>query len=406
MMMMMAMLMTMLSIAFAGSSIPNNNNHRQLVWAEEEWECSEETMANMQADYSNVDIRTCYQSRVQWDPDAVLVADFLILTGYFFTDSGLTVDLTKPYIDGAHFPKHISGGACQSFVDCLNAESGKVLIGHYAYDCSNVYCGPNAIRNCKGETQTVPCTDGLVSLPEIPSKELVACLKERASRSEDEGCSDCEVYEERSNVVSFQCTPRCLGCTTDGTCFERSTLYLYDHFLTAYSTCHATNSGSGDRIICIHLTLGPLHSTDVGYSFLTTNCRADLNGEACSCSICGLDDGLHPLVTLDCSNVAAAAAAENSVFDECSQTFTGVFQGLGQELEFSCATTTTSDNPPVSTSPAQDPPGMSESSNGSAENPQGAGGSNPESSGADPASAISTASIILAIMLTMVIMPM
>mmetsp|Transcript_27258 Transcript_27258/g.54503 ORF Transcript_27258/g.54503 Transcript_27258/m.54503 type:complete len:434 (+) Transcript_27258:13-1314(+) len=335
------------------SSFPNNSN-RQLAWAEEEAVCSAEEMAQAQQNYFAVDVRTCFQGQVQWDPDATLVANFRAVTGFWYTASN--IDITQFFGAVVYLASHSNsnGENCRYFDYCIT-DTFLPILGSYAYDCSNVYCGPNAIRDCSGATQTVACTNGLVSSPEIPPIGLVDCRKQRQTHQDEEGCSKCTVDEDDDGTFSFTCVPPCPACSLlDGTaCFQTSITHHFNLGNIGRWYCQTSDS-SGDEF-CFYVVAGTLVSdlnNDGQPTFAWSECGATWNGEVCSsCTICGLKDDAWPLVTLDCSNIPAVV---NSVFDQCSNIATGVFQ----ELEESCAstTTTTSQNPAVSANPVTQNP--------------------------------------------------
>ncbi|OEU08157.1 hypothetical protein FRACYDRAFT_250386 [Fragilariopsis cylindrus CCMP1102] len=94
-------------------------------------------------------IFSCTKKIIQWDPDSILNVEMLEVI------SSNPVGFYYPIYDGNKFCQ--SGDFCRTYTDGFL----DILYDEYTYDCSNIYCGPNAIRDCAGNSMTVPCTDSL-----------------------------------------------------------------------------------------------------------------------------------------------------------------------------------------------------------------------------------------------------
>jgi GTP-dependent phosphoenolpyruvate carboxykinase len=56
--------------------------------------------------------------------------------------------------------------------------------------------------------------------------------------------------------------------------------------------------------------------------YLSNDCQSWWNGMECTCAVCGYDERGEPMIRGDCSQ---PSAVQNSVFDWCTATFSGVF---------------------------------------------------------------------------------
>jgi hypothetical protein len=122
------------------------------------------------------------------------------------------------------------------------------LLNDYGYDCSNIYCGPNAIRDCvTGESKSVPCTGDLVSTPEIESHEMIECKRRRQLITESITKGTCSECTDQDGEVSFTCDEPCYGCFPDGNCVTNPTVtHAFFGRLSLTSACQ-TLSATGDR---------------------------------------------------------------------------------------------------------------------------------------------------------------
>ncbi|OEU11763.1 hypothetical protein FRACYDRAFT_244886 [Fragilariopsis cylindrus CCMP1102] len=134
---------------------PSLSVQRQLVWSISATPCDAATLANAQQIIDPF-IDSCTESWIRWDPDSILnikVHFFLA-----FAPSLASYTIYYPIYDGNKNEYCQSANSCGILTDDLYSY---IKDEEYAYDCSNIYCGPNAIRDCFGNSMTVPCTDSL-----------------------------------------------------------------------------------------------------------------------------------------------------------------------------------------------------------------------------------------------------
>ena len=176
---------------------------------------------------------------------------------------------------------------------------------------------------------TVPCTDSLVSLPEIPSNELVNCLKDRQlsfaifGDQIDMVCDECTANEK--GWFTYSCVVPCYSCYKDGS--GNSNCSTDISFTKTFvpqrgTTDYCETVGSAGRY-CFSASFvqklqDPLSGT---FKYLSSECTAEWNGASCTCSVCGVSVW-GPFVIVDCSTDDVPLA-----FDQCSMTSSGVYAG-------------------------------------------------------------------------------
>jgi len=305
---------------------PSLSVQRQLVWSGPDGDtpCDAATIANAQQ-LIDPFIDSCTESLIRWDPDSILI---------MVVQSFLSFSPPAPAAFYTIYYPIYGNKLCQSGNSCaIITEDFYVytVYDEYAYDCSNIYCGPNAIRDCYGNSMTVSCTDSLVSLPEIPSNELVKCLKDRQltlqifGDQNDESCSECTDVGEDGNTFAYSCATPCESCFEDGSgnsnC-RTDVSFTKTSWPQAGSTNYCETVGSaGKHCFTTRFTQelwDPLLNT---FGYWTSECTAEWNGVSCNCSICGRAE-LSPLVIVDCSTDDVALA-----YDQCSMTSSGVYAG-------------------------------------------------------------------------------
>ena len=309
---------------------PSLSVQRQLVWSISATPCDAATLANAQQIIDPF-IDSCTESWIRWDPDSILnikVHFFLA-----FAPSLASYTIYYPIYDGNKICQ--SGDSAADSIMIITGEgldlSVYLLYDEYTYDCSNVYCGPNAIRYATGESMTVPCTDGLVSLPEIPSGELVRCLKDRQltlqifGDQNDEICSECTAVGEDGNTFTYSCATPCESCFEDGSgnsnCLT-DVSFTKTFWPQAGSTNYCETVGSaGNHCFTTRFTQAVWDPLLNIFEYPTSECTAEWNGVSCNCSICGVGDS-GPLFIVDCSTNDVALA-----YDQCSVTSSGVYAG-------------------------------------------------------------------------------
>ena len=323
--------------AFINKAPPSLLVQRQLVWSvpDVDTSCDAATIAKAQQ-LIDPFIESCLESWIQWDPDSILN----MMVHVFFSFSPVaSYSIYYPIYDGNKL--------CQSGYSSMNFTGEGIdlspdnlydldrypydLYDEYMYDCSNVYCGSNAIRDGTGESMTVPCTDGLVSSPEIPSGELVKCLKDRQITFQnyydenDEFCSECTAVGEDGNTFAYSCATPCKTCFKDGS-GNRNCLTDVSFTKTFWPQAGSTNycetvGSAGNYCFTTRFTQAvwdPLLNT---FEYPTSERTAEWNGVSCNCSICGVGDS-GPLFIVDCSTDDVALA-----YDQCSVTSSGVYAG-------------------------------------------------------------------------------
>ena len=314
-----------------GATFPAN---RRLIWHEfSEEVCDDEQLTVALAIDSTY--QTCIYGAIQWDPSNTLFISYIVTSGA--SDPNL------------QFYARYSGNSnelCFGITTCTKQVPNEiyteeyVILDDYGYDCSNIYCGPNAIRDCAtGLSSSVPCTGNLVSSPEIPSHELVQCTKVRQSYPEGTDCSECALGDE--GEIYFECNLQCQGCLTDGNCATNPAVrHAFQGRIIARRDCRTWSVSGAEE--CTARFVGGIVIDDPQWYYESASCAHTWNGEACICEVCGYDDQSTPLISTDCSD--AVGVAETG-YNECTGTYTGAFaivmegfdatatcsQGIGQE---------------------------------------------------------------------------
>ena len=140
---------------------------RHLFWdvfSNERCSLEQLELARIEMQVNKVD--PCYVMVQSWDPDSVLVVQ--TITAYEIGQVELDlpeslVKYTAAYSGNTILP-------CQHFDGCSRTNGSPTL--EYEYDCSNVYCGPNAKRTCNGDYSTVACIVEMRPPPTTPRRSL------------------------------------------------------------------------------------------------------------------------------------------------------------------------------------------------------------------------------------------
>jgi hypothetical protein len=209
--------------------------------------------------------------------------------------------------------------------------------GQYEYDCSNVYCGPNAARECNGTYRVNPqCPVNVTneaSLPDIPMLRNVNCEAFLSTQVDTdkvlaELCGACQ--EDDNGLTTITCEPSepvCVGCNgTKTVCETTQELFDFSEHQFIDTFCGTTTGGP---VWCV--TQRSPAQVDSFADPSLFSCEATVEGVACaSCSMtdCGLGlDGLYTWTKVapqaDCTNVD-----QDSKFNVCDGTGTGVFTSL------------------------------------------------------------------------------
>jgi hypothetical protein len=269
-------------------------------------------------------ITNCTETEIQWDEDGIFTAN-MVRTVRAPCDQVLTT--YKAYYNNGT-------DACQGFNACVvpNGTEGFIMYpGQYEYDCSTVYCGPNAARECDGtyrDNQQCPANvTNEASLPDIPLLRNVNCEVYSSFVIESDEkladvCGPCQ--EDDQGLTTFTCEPFCGGCMGNNTvCITAHNSYAFSEHQLIYVSRATTTGGP--------VTCATVRSPAQFDSFADPSlfsCEMTVDGVACaSCSVtdCGL--GLNSLYTF--TNVAAQIDCTNldqvSKLNECDATGTGVF---------------------------------------------------------------------------------
>ena len=304
---------------------------RDLIWSETESLCSVETLNSLASVTNGLDF--CTEGTFQWDRDGILSGS------WFFTNSYTTITsfghpLILPLALTTYTARYLDSGVCEEFDGCVSAVTDDPLFGQYGYDCSNVYCGPNARRDCNGNYQDTVCPTGVdeSALVDIPTLRDVNCQRFRSVLDENLGVDVCTSCEERSSdLYAIGCGLECAGCNADGVCVTTSETVWFTELGDVHETC-ATVSDTGDEW-CLSQLVPPGFGQSGTISQF--HCTFSLNDEDCDCSICGTADPnssvfrpTEVFFRADCSSVVP-----NSIYDQCSDTYSGAFSILGDQLD-------------------------------------------------------------------------
>jgi hypothetical protein len=316
----------------------NADTDRHLVWSESgDAVCDAATMERVRLIYyenppEKTSIVSCLTSEIQWDPDALLVISFVTATVAYQLSGSLDVKTT---VLAEYTPTQ---GYCQLVDFCLSPDTWKVLDNQYAYDCSNVYCGEHAMRDCSGNYQSVACPQGTV-VPEIPALGQVHCERALAEMSDTyrTACSptSCQQFIPTTGSWQYTCQPSCVGCiptststNDDNSCFQATLSRLFGEEFEAVRHCYTDDEGN-EACTTRWFGRGQInYSADQTAFLLYPNfgCFADYNGQACeSCTPCGVTTGILEAgegfnLAIDCSNIQA-----DSRYNGCDQTATGLW---------------------------------------------------------------------------------
>jgi len=337
---------------------------RHLLWSVSESVCDTATLDRVQLFNANLNIQTCFTTEYLWDPDALLVFIGTSTTGTYLSPSGDEVFDVQDNLAAFYAPTQ---GACQGVDRCLLPDTLELLPQQYTYDCSNVYCGEHAIRDCGGNYQSVACPQGRNDL-EIPTYAKVTCegVLTRLSETDRAACNptSCQLDPLLGidlTTWSFTCQPSSSNesseVANDNRCLEATVSRLFGEWFQHSRVCNTDESGNE---FCLTLSFGPLKMENNEFWVPRLHhgfgCTAEYNGQTCdSCMPCGepgatgrLEAGESFSTDVDCSNIQA-----DSRLNGCDQTATGVlefFYKEGGDLACPLLVTTDSSTGPGDTS--------------------------------------------------------
>jgi hypothetical protein len=301
---------------------------RDLVWSSDLSFCSDELLQALLA--ADPTITLCIQTDIQWDEAGTLTAVDLFTSRPFVGDGVTPVAFSV-------YSAYYNGQKCTSFDACAVTSTGVSFPGQYTYDCTNVYCGPNAARDCDGTYRDTQCTANQASTSEIPFLRNVNCevyedLVELAGFTETCGvCADSG--DSELALTSITCQPQCDSCDSNGCLFLQESFYFSESFRVDIA-CFSKSEGGDDPFVCLTQTAPA--QIDVYADESLFSCSVKLGDADCSCSICGFAEdadaeyaalGLYTsddvLYQADCTNVDSV-----STINLCDDTATGVFEPL------------------------------------------------------------------------------
>jgi hypothetical protein len=211
----------------------------------------------------------------------------------------------------------------------------EILVEQYTYDCSNVYCGENAIRDCQGNFQSVTCPQGTI-VPEIPAVAQIFCERALAglSNTDRATCNPtiCQLDPTLGipGTWSYTCQPT-RSTSDDARCLEATVSRHFGEWFEHQRVCNTDDNGNE---FCLMYSFGPiiLANFDVLDPLLLHQsffCNGEYNGQLCdSCTPCGeagstgtLEYGQTVIPDIDCSNIQA-----DSRLNACDQTATGILE--------------------------------------------------------------------------------
>jgi hypothetical protein len=137
-----------------GSNGRRSQKDRDLVFSSITSPCSDDLLQLLQLSdptttNTSMQITNCTETEIKWDEDGILTAN---LVRTVRAPSDLVSTTYKAYYNNGT-------DTCQGFNGCVvpNGTEGFITYpGQYEYDCSNVYCGPNAARQCDGTYRDNP----------------------------------------------------------------------------------------------------------------------------------------------------------------------------------------------------------------------------------------------------------
>lgn len=259
---------------------PSNSkiHHRDLVYSQSRQVCSDELYLSLLG--SDPDISTCDVIAIQWDRDGILTATG-IRTSKLVENSGQLWPVINHFYTGNYTPV----GVCNSFVRCDGSDLYDS--GQFAFDCSNVYCGPNAKRQCSGEYETVPCPPDIdeASLKDIPLLRDASCQRFRDildATAIGTFCGQCSP-DPNEDVTWIDCDPRCGICDGEGVCTEFTEHVAFTEVAQQITLCTSYK----DNVFC-KADVGPELVVSESYANIQRyGCQASLNDSPCTCNICG-----------------------------------------------------------------------------------------------------------------------
>lgn len=203
----------------------DTSGDRDLVWSEDLSTCSDELLQGLLA--LDPAINLCIRTDIRWDEAGTLTA--------------IEVFTSRPYVRGSFAPfaysvytAYYDGQQCTSFDGCSIVSTGVSFPGQYTYDCTNVYCGPNAARDCDGTYRDTQCTatNQASTTTKIPFLRNVNCevfegLVGKAGYTETCGVCAGSVDPE---LTSITCQPQCDSCDSNGCLFVQEPFDFSESF--------------------------------------------------------------------------------------------------------------------------------------------------------------------------------
>jgi hypothetical protein len=336
------------------------DQHRDLVWNEDAKWCSTDKIYRLQI-YIDPTIFQCSFLMVNWDANGILTARGELYIGKTADgQNNATTTWTAEYLKtrDTQDVEYSCTGFGQCGPNLVPASSG-VIPGQYWYDCTNVYCGPQASRDCTGRYQdnSASCPAGVLvaddpaQRPIIPTLQSISCDYFHSYLETTEyadTCSAC-VAGGTTTTSTITCPPRNVngdGLLTLDERFDFTELHRSD------VEC-VTSTQSSQQRVCLTKTAPVLYGAYANLDQFT--CATTVDGAACnSCTVCGHNDdarnaqlnrytSVDLLYKVDCTNLDGI-----SQYNACDGTITGLFIPLTSALVVKQGVPT-APSPPITT---------------------------------------------------------
>jgi hypothetical protein len=344
------------------------DQHRDLVWNEDAKWCSTDKIFRLQT-YVDPTIFQCSFLMVNWDGDGILSARGELYIGK--TPDGRnnpTTTWTAEYLK-TRDTQDVEL-TCTGFGQCgpnLAPASSGVTPGQYWYDCTNVYCGPQASRDCTGRYQdnSASCPAGVLVAddpdlrPIIPTLQSISCDYFHSYLETTEYADTCSACVASSGGAgtSITCPPR--NVNGDNGLLTLDERFDFTELQRSDVECVTSTSPSSQRV-CLTKTAPVLYGAYANIDQFT--CATTVDGASCnSCTICGHTDdarnaqfnrytSVDLLYRVDCINLDGI-----SQYNACDGTITGLFVPLTSALVVKQGVPT-APSPPITTAIPPPPP--------------------------------------------------